>query len=61
MDDYLCRHAANKDVIFSVDTSYYCMQAIIQDMIDNPRRRHYHVIHVFNAMQGVMFEDGSNT
>jgi hypothetical protein len=59
MDDKLCEHANNKQVVFSVDVLYYTFPAIVQDLVSNPERRHLHVFHVPKYNQGNCFvKDG---
>lgn len=43
-----CNHAQNAEVIFSTDTSYYIMQAIINDLLTNPDRIHLHAMALFD-------------
>jgi hypothetical protein len=58
--DTLCEHSADATVIFSTDTMYYTMRAIISDLVAFPTHKHFHVFHVPKFASGCCFPDEQN-
>jgi hypothetical protein len=50
----LCVHADNADYIFSVDTIFYIFKAIIKDMLENPARIHFHILHLYDETKNII-------